>query len=205
MLGSAAIVAGGALGGGLIGASSQEKTNQANIDFATQMSNTQYQRAVADMKAAGLNPILAAGNGGAGTPSVQQQAPGATAGQGFANAARALALEVPKQQAEIADINAAKKLKEANTDVQRVAAKQADQSLRIDASQNSKDLARGGTTKQIAEDADTVLGKVYNWGKEKIVSASKAFESGAGNTHGGANSAKNVQGARSMTRPMDKR
>lgn len=41
-----------------------EKTRQ----FQTEMSNTQYQRATKDMLTAGLNPMLAYSQGGAGTP-----------------------------------------------------------------------------------------------------------------------------------------
>lgn len=45
-------------------------SQQRQMDFESNMSSTAYQRAVSDMRKAGLNPILSAGTGGASTPSV---------------------------------------------------------------------------------------------------------------------------------------
>lgn len=109
-----AAVAGAAIGGvfgSIVSAWSQHKTNQHNaalayqsMDFSERMSSTQYQRGMADMRKAGLNPMLAYAQGGASAPTgdtIAAQNPLANIGQGVSSAMDALRLNKDLEQADV--------------------------------------------------------------------------------------------------------
>lgn len=103
IIAGAAIGAAGSILAGGLNYFGQKSANRANIasaresmDFQERMSGTSYQRSMEDMRKAGLNPILAAGRGGASTPGGAQ-----ALAQNEMSGAVSSALEVKRLQADL--------------------------------------------------------------------------------------------------------
>lgn len=97
--GSVLGTAGAALIGGIGNYMGQKDTNEQNLtlgreqmQFQERMSNTSYQRAIKDMEAAGINPMLATKLGGASTPPGSMPQVGNAIGAGISGAQQGAAI-----------------------------------------------------------------------------------------------------------------
>lgn len=99
-------IVGGAIGGlgslasGLFGSASAKR----QMEFQERMSSTAHQREVADLRAAGLNPMLSASHGGASAPQGAASTmpnPGEDLGASVSASARMMGIELPALESNI--------------------------------------------------------------------------------------------------------
>ena len=157
------LTAGASILGGLLGRSGQRETNRINLQIAREnrafqerMSSTAYQRAAADLEAAGLNRILALGSPSS-TPSgamATMQNPGQFLQRGLEQATSS-ALHARRQRQELSNMRATEGETHSRTDLNRANEDLVAEDIQLKRQQTRESLQRTAAT--AAMQANTIV------------------------------------------------